>query len=313
MDSNRAMTQANVVVTCTNRKTRAVPRELHLRASSGASLDERADRWLERLRDAIAAPVPARDLYCGEHWDIVKQLSHAASVWVASAGYGLVPTEAPLKPYAATFAARQPDSITREAWSEDAARRWWGRLAAWKGPAPRPRTLTALARENLRTPLLVVAAPAYVRAMTEDLLGASRLLDDRLTIVTSQAKLDPALRRHVVTSEARLVRVVGGSRIALNARVGLHILENQAKRPLSAPVLREHYVRLAARQEEVIMPERQPMSDNDVRAFIREQVRANPKARHSPLLRVLREQGQACEQGRFRKLFQEVTGVARVS
>ena len=52
--------------------------------------------------------------------------------------------------------------------------------------------------------------------------------------------------------------------------------------------------------------DRKPLTDEEVKRFIRGKLRANPKARHSPLLRSLRESGQACEQKRFKNLFLEV-------
>lgn len=49
------------------------------------------------------------------------------------------------------------------------------------------------------------------------------------------------------------------------------------------------------------------MSDDEVRAFIRSKLAVDRSLRHTRLLRTLREGGRACEQGRFRRLFKEVT------
>jgi hypothetical protein len=48
------------------------------------------------------------------------------------------------------------------------------------------------------------------------------------------------------------------------------------------------------------------MTDDNVIAFIRQRVAVDAKASHTRLLRELRESGQACEQGRFRRLFKQV-------
>jgi hypothetical protein len=48
------------------------------------------------------------------------------------------------------------------------------------------------------------------------------------------------------------------------------------------------------------------MSDDDVRRFIRERLRAEPDLRHTRMLRDLRDGGRACEQKRFRRLFMQV-------
>ena len=55
---------------------------------------------------------------------------------------------------------------------------------------------------------------------------------------------------------------------------------------------------------------RSPMNDDEVRSFIKHEITkirsSSQKARHTPLLRKLRDQGKACEQSRFRRLFAAV-------
>ena len=51
---------------------------------------------------------------------------------------------------------------------------------------------------------------------------------------------------------------------------------------------------------------RKAVTDEDVRVFVRNALRANPRARHTTLLREYREAGYACEQKRFGRLFKEV-------
>jgi hypothetical protein len=52
--------------------------------------------------------------------------------------------------------------------------------------------------------------------------------------------------------------------------------------------------------------DRDRMSDEDVRSFIRDQIDANVSATKSLLLRELRDSGRACEQARFGRLYKEV-------
>jgi hypothetical protein len=67
-----------------------------------------------------------------------------------------------------------------------------------------------------------------------------------------------------------------------------------------------HYAQLASAQPKASMPEREAVSDNVVIAFIRQMLTSSPNAKHSALLRVFREGGHACEQKRFRSLYQDV-------
>src|SRR4051794_14410967 len=95
-----------------------VPAELRLRQVAGGSASVRADRWWRRLTGHGSETVPAVDLYGGDHWSIAKTLPDVARangfearLWVSSAGYGLVPADAKIRAYSATFATGQPDSV----------------------------------------------------------------------------------------------------------------------------------------------------------------------------------------------------------
>src|SRR5262245_47229972 len=110
----------NVVVTCTNRKTRSVPSALRLRRLKGRNLEENAAAWISRLVSHQAPGVPACELYSGDHWHVARSLVEEGlrsncrvNIWVCSAGYGLVPLGAELRPYSATFTAENPDAVCR--------------------------------------------------------------------------------------------------------------------------------------------------------------------------------------------------------
>ena len=98
----------NLVVTCSDRKTRPVPRARMLRSVRGRNIDDRVRRWIERLEDGSEESLPAVDLYAGDHWAVVRSLETVASgrgldarIWVASAGYGLIPLRGLVRSYSA--------------------------------------------------------------------------------------------------------------------------------------------------------------------------------------------------------------------
>jgi hypothetical protein len=70
--------------------------------------------------------------------------------------------------------------------------------------------------------------------------------------------------------------------------------------------LQQHWRRVAKRSPPIMKPNRTPTTDDQVKKFISAALDADPKAKHSRLLRDYREGGSACEQSRFRKLFLEV-------
>src|SRR5262245_11141361 len=97
-DPGTAKPTIHVIASCTDRKRLPVPLELRLREISGVRPQIRAERWWRRLSTHESRNIVATDLYGGDHWSVARSLpavavanGRSAQLWVASAGYGLVP------------------------------------------------------------------------------------------------------------------------------------------------------------------------------------------------------------------------------
>lgn len=284
-----------------------------------ASALVRAERWWRRLTTHTTVSVPAVDLYGGDHWSVAKSLPAAAAasgyeaqLWVASAGYGLVPADAQLRPYSATFAAGHRDSVfparrdatTRSAFMRD----WWLHLGATPGPRRgAPRTVTQLVKASPNACVMVVGSPDYISAMAADLSCAiSRAPHpDRIIVVSRPGEFARGvLGDHLIPSDARLQRGVGGARTSLHVRVAKKILEEIPQWDLSAAVLRSHYRRVLASSAAAPTFDRERLTDQQVEQFVRAEVRRTPGVSCTRVLRALRDRGLACEQSRFKHIFQ---------
>lgn len=309
----------HIIASCTDRKREEVPEALRLRAVTAPTIEERARTWWKRLQGAEVPTVQASNLYAGEHWRVVQGLPSVAqssgympSLWVASAGYGLIPDTAPIRPYSATFSQGHEDSVVLNGQARDSSRllrQWWTALAAHDGPVRSSvRSIQMLARSAPGASIIVVASPSYVRAMSEDLLAAAKSLQhpERLLVVSASS---PLLRKelapHWVPSTAHLQDRLGGSRLSLHARVARSILEKGDGRPLDSTRVREKYARLIRRSAPPRRYERQVMTDSEVQRFIRQMTTEGVNS-WSAGLRLLRSRGFACEQSRFKKLFQDI-------
>lgn len=310
------MSEINVVVTCTKRKTRAVSSSLRFRAVKGRKFADRAEDWIGRLTTIEAPRLPARDLYAGDQWQIAKSLpgessTGAVQLWVSSAGYGLVSADSPIKSYSATFSAKHPDSVHLRSNAERSSclQEWWERLSRWKGPSRgAPRTLEALATRFPSAPLLVIASNVYLSAMENDLLKAACALrtPELLTIVSGGTDESGALSDFLVPCDARFQGMLGGALMSLNVRLARKILNESDRWPILRTVLQVRYRRLLERQPAIVSYDRQSMNDDEIKDLIREWLQCEPGMKHSPLLRRLRDSGLACEQKRFRALFREI-------
>jgi hypothetical protein len=306
----------HVVVTCTQRKRRPIPAALHLRRIPAVEPVGRCWMWRERLI-ARGGPeaVSAVDLYGGEHWQVARSLPvHGAEggqkvvLWVSSAGYGLIPADAPLRAYAATFSSAQADSVLRPGAPVSDLSVWWRELSAWEGPAPgTPRTITSLARSDPSASVLVAVSPPYLRACGRDIADAAAEAGERVAVVCAGGTPAGPLAEVALPGDARLQAALGGTRGSLNVRIAGHLLATHSG-PFTRPALAATLADLLERQPPLPRYERQELDDAAVVHFITAELDGlNGSAPGATrLLRRLRDSGYACEQRRFASLYRLV-------
>lgn len=295
----------HIVVTCANRKRVAVPAALHLRHTPGTRANRRAVRWIERIAATSTDAVPAHDLYAGEHWEIARSLPAAAKgfvhpmLWVASAGWGLISADATIRPYSATFSLRHLDSVATDT---AGAQAWWDALATWEGPTSGvARSLTALVTDHPRDRVLLVLSQSYLAACSADLRAAlERAHNGQLSVIAAGATEHADLAEVILPADARLQHHVGGTRGSLNVRIAEQVLLAGLS---NHGAMREHLRGQLAAAPTLFSYGRQRLSDDDVLAFIRPRLAADPTLSRTRLLRALRDAGMACEQARFADLF----------
>jgi hypothetical protein len=298
--------QLHIVAVCTKQKSVPVPRELRYGSLSGTSLNARFAGWWKAINSIRGERFKANELYQGQYWSVVRELpaaaGGAAALWVASAGYGLIRANTPLLPYSATFVKGEPDSI-----APADCRPWWRLLTAKPLPESAPaRSIAEIAKSDPRATILVIASPAYVAVLEEDLAAARGALRDgsRLLIVSSRDRSIPStLIQNLIPSEAPLATVFGGSLASLHARTAHKILTENAPDALRSDVLRPCYAELLETLAPPLRQQRRHITDPEVLHFIRESLAKEPRLSHTKALKSLRESGLACEQARFRELF----------
>jgi hypothetical protein len=318
----------HVVLTCTKRKRKAAPAPLQLRSHRAAPLQARLRSWLGALQDwaATEPPVSVPDLYAGDHWQVGCSLPGVAArrgitarLWVCSAGYGLIPLEAPVAPYSATFSRGHPDSVWRAGEgisAPEAVRRWWEGLGTWAGPVPgAPRTLRALAAEDPGASVWVVASPTYLEAMRDDLEEAAAALErrDSLALISAGTDRLEGLDENLLRFDWRLQGsggVLPGAAMSLNVRVARLLLDGDWEPSVAALNRRVEGLASGIPPRPPKVGERVPVER--VEEFVRGELARTPDARATPLLRKLRDElGWAFEEKRFRRLVEAVRAEQR--
>ncbi len=306
--------RVNIVTTCSDRKRAVGETPILLRQVPAGDVNQRFDSW-QRLLRLAKNRFAARDLYVGEHWSVARQipkrgmeLGFRASLWVCSAGYGLIHSDTEIAPYGATFTRGHPDSIdkpTHRKPTQSNAREWW--LASCKRSTI--RGLTALATDHPSTPLLVAVSSTYLNAITDDLLAASRQLrsPDLLIVIASGTDRAPiGLEDNLLPAGAEFSPSVGGTLGSLNIRLVLEALRWGQTGGLHATYLRKRFGQQLRRLPAFSRPDRRPLSDPELIAFISRNLHIS--ASHTGMLRHLRNSGLACEQARFRDLYHATVG-----
>ena len=304
-------TSVHVIVTCANRMSRPIPSHLQLGQIPGRTQDERASGWIARLAEVGSTPrVPAVELYAGEHWSVARGFpklhlpGEEILLWACSAGYGLIPAAAPLMPHHATLTPRQADSVPGPFDS------WWSLLGGWVGPVPgHPRSIRELAAADPAAVFMLVLSKNYLRACAADLTAACEHVSDpdRLFIVSAGGRPDGDLAAFAVPADARLQAYFGGTRRALNARIGGSLLERGIR---SKDEASGYLARLLAAQSPIPRYNRKRQSDREIIDAIADRLAQAPTTSANRMLRELRDAGLACEQHRFSRLYRQAAEAA---
>lgn len=311
-DSHRGQpATVHVIVTCANRKSCPIPARLQLGQVPGRSAAQRVRAWVTRLAQTGSAPqIPAIDLYAGEHWSIargfpvLRRPGEEVRLWACSAGYGLIPAEALIMPYHATLTPGQADSVPGLAAS------WWSFLSDWGGPSPQhPRSIRALVAADPAAVFMFVLSKSYLRACGPDIAAACEHASDldRLFIVSAGARPQGDRAAFMVPADARLQACLGGTRRALNARIGAHLLSAGIRSKGEAA---EYLARLLAAQPPIPRYDRTKQSDREILDLIAARLAQAPGTSANRLLREFRDAGLACEQHRFSRLYRGVAEAA---
>ncbi|RMI92264.1 hypothetical protein BIU87_18925 [Streptomyces sp. ZS0098] len=296
------MNELPIVVTCTDRKTSPPEATLQARALPKTGLAERAAEWARRLHAVPGPRIALEDLYQGDQWRRAQALTKAASqagfvprLYVASAGLGLRPVSSLAPSYAATFLPRHADSVAS---SSAQATDWWDHLQRMDGSCQLPQIAAAAGRA------LVVLSETYAAAMHRDLAGLAATGTETV-LIGGACELDGIVR---VPANAALRHALGGTRTSLNVRMAASWLEHCTPGHLITPSARKRWsdwVEQVARPERY---ERRPMTDEAVIDFIEQSKDSHPGSSRTRLLRLLRDQGMACEQKRFANLYTATIG-----
>lgn len=309
------MKKFHVVLSCTARKRASEPGYPRLRSVGPAPVPDRVERWA-----ALVAAAPCRhvaaNLYAGEYWQTGMALASRAElagqvqVSVVSAGLGLIGVQDEVPMYGATFAARHPDSVLATSGStahSEMRRQWWDGLT--RAPVlgrHRPRRLVDLVEHGSNASVVICIGRTYVDAVAPDLIDLVERLDDpeRVMIFAAGAPL-AGLERCWVTVPGSLRLPLGGSLSSTNLRAASAVLAELDTSSPNAETARGIVAALAATASELPTFDRRRQGDDVILEWILDHLEQAPNGNKTAALRCFRDKGNACEQARFGRLFDD--------
>jgi hypothetical protein len=287
----------HIIAGCAARKAVHPDPRLCLRSVTLKRVENRAAEWVARLA-AAKKTHRAIDLYQGEYWRIVKEVAERAGfLWVASAGYGLIPSDRRIASYSATFASGELDSVVPRG-SVYTPQDWWTLLRSFSARTPQ------IERDDV---VVVIASAPYIDAASADLLELRRRLSRREQFIVFTSFIGQGdsewLNEHRVGLPVHARLGLGGTAGTISAR-GAAAYVRDGLIGLSATdverTLREKYAGATIAQLR-----RRPGADSAISAWIKKQLRSTALS-CSAALRLYRDSGYACEQSRFSFLYKSV-------
>ncbi len=298
--------------TCTNRKRRPIPNALRASSLLSGSQDSILHQWCERL--SSNSPVgKASEIYGGRGYREASKASEEVSgpLWVISAGLGLVSEEAQIPSYSLTIADAVTDGILKKVRGKQfSPTKWWWDLTSFQGSS---NPIHGIIKANPSKLFVMALSKSYATLIQQDLLNLSdgQIQQIRLIGLAIRPILDARLQKVVMPYDARLDGPDGintGTRSDFSQRAMRHFVSEIAD--VSNSNDPETHALLVNRTLSGYSypqtPRRRRMPDDQIANAIVENW-ATSGGNSSKMLRIIRnDKGIACEQGRFRKIFNHV-------
>ena len=314
------MQKLHIVLSCTARKRASEPGYPRLRSLGRATVSDRAARW-EALVSLAPRRCVAADLYAGEYWQTGMDLASCAglagqtSVSVVSAGLGLVDLRDRVPMYGATLAARHPDSVLET--SDPAApshvrRQWWDELTRAEVLRRHgPQRLADLGEDGSETSVMVCLGRNYLDAVATDLTALAERLGDRERVMVFASGTPLAgLEECWVAVSGSLRLTLGGSLSSTNLRAAKAVLAELGTLPPNSGKARSIVATLTATAGKLPSFNRRRQRDDVILDWILDHLVGVPNASKTAALRHFRDEGKACEQARFGRLFDHAREMA---
>jgi len=307
-----------LIMACTKRKHGEVQPQMRFHSLGCMSTEQLVKEWAKRIKSTKRC-FPVDKLYCGGGWahsigayTKAQELFGNVSLYVLSAGLGLLSVENSIPPYSATFAP-DPDQIAKHIIETDsvteAHRKWWQMINMTLNN--KPQNLSGLHYFDY---IFLSASADYLKAINNDLATLAEILGpERLSVTSvgvSPTSLDATVQQCLLPIDISIETILPGPRSTINQRT-LHwifdiVLPNvKLDISLIRSEIDKQMVACHMAQASQLKREINKMNDEEIIKWIQLQISGDQDISKYKLLRNFR-QSRSCEQKRFSKLIDVV-------
>ncbi len=301
-----------VCIPCSSRKRLSPEPSMCAQNLVSGNIEVVAKAWGECLRDASTKHRPEQ-VYCGRAYREGKFAAECINgiIFVISAGYGLVSENDEIAPYSLTVTSGQVDSINRNIrkseWSPNA---WWQALGTYTQANTNLRSLLKKMKPDL---ILISLSTGYGHLIADDLQKLTEKTKRRLRIFCAgkRSPVPPELNANIMPYDNRLDgpnSPIRGTMSDFSCRALHHYARCLRDGLIKGVDLTEDKACLESIMASWTLPEkpnRIRQTNDEIIAFISD-TWSQSNGRLNACLRSLRDSGRACEQNRFRDLFQKI-------
>ena len=295
-----------LISSCTNSKKNTAHPTLKIsNLSTKWPLHRAIDQWLENITNSNPE-VTALDLYKGASWQSTLETyrllsSHIETkLFVASAGYGLIKAEKKITSYDSTFAANTENSISRfhNTSSDHSNTVWWDAI--------NKITINDFSKDST---FFIILPYEYLLATQNFIKSLIEKFENKVLIFTANQKSVPCfMNPYLIQFDTRFNTFQKGTASSLLQRavqwVSKEIIEKNI--PLTRDAIQKHIDKTLSKHEKFEMPKREKIDESSIREKIVKMIESGQVNSASQGLRLFRQNGFACEQKRFGKLFREI-------
>lgn len=305
--NKRTIIPIDVVVTiCSNRKFRKPIRAATPSALSRGTQEAVSAQWIARIRK-LRLSGPASDIYAGRAFGLAREAAETSSAtfYILSAGLGIVSALRNIPAYGLTISAGYEQSITRKVFGSFDPAEWFSSLLT---SAYSDKWDDVASQKSGR--ILVALSRPYAEMVGSSLAATSPKMFDRLRIfgVALETALPVPLHAAIAPYDERLNSILPGTRVDFAQRALFHFAQTVAVKPSSGREDDFAAVRSALKDHRLPRQvQRLRTTDDQIVAVIKKRLRVQTSATRM-LIALRHDEGIACEQSRFSRLYRVAAG-----